>query len=263
MPRLSIVVIARNEAGRIGRMLDSVRFADEVIVVDGGSADGTVAEAVAHGARVHVAADWAGFGRQRNRALAHATGDWVLALDCDEWVGPELQAEICSAIGQPRYDAYQIPRASFLCGRRIRHCGWSPDYVVRLFRRQGARFTEDLVHERLDHSGPIGTLRSPLMHETYRSVDEAIAKMNRYSSDSASSLCAQGRRGGVAIGLVRATWMFVRTYLLRRGVLDGREGLVIAVLNAENTFWRYVKTSYLASDEGATGPNRGPWDQRA
>lgn len=263
MSRLSIVVIARNEVGRIGRMLDSVRFADEIIVLDGGSTDGTVAEAVARGARVHVAADWAGFGRQRNRALAHATGEWVLALDCDEWVVPELEAEIRETMRLGRHDAYRIPRASFLCGHRIRHSGWSPDYVVRLFRRVGARFTDDLVHERLVHNGPVGTLRHPLMHETHRSLDEAIAKMNRYSSDSASSLRARGGRGGVAIGLIRATWMFFRTYLLRRGVLDGRDGLVIALLNAENTFWRYAKTSYLASGEGGGGSGPRTQDQPA
>ena len=263
MVRLSIVVIARNEVGRVGRMLDSVRFADEVVILDGGSTDGTVEEATARGAKVHVAADWAGFGRQRNRALSHASGEWVLALDCDEWVVPALEAEIMETIRDARHDAYRIPRASFLCGHRIRHSGWSPDYVVRLFRRAGARFTEDVVHERLVHSGPVGTLRTPLMHDTHRTLDEALAKMNRYSSDSACSLRGRDRRGGVAIGLARGAWMFLRTYLLRWGILDGREGFLIAVLNAENTFWRYAKMSYPATGGGDSARTSGSSDTPA
>lgn len=245
MPRLSVIIIARNEAGRIGRMLDSVRWADEIILVDGGSTDTTVAQAIARGAAVHVHGDWIGFGPQRNRALAYATGEWVLALDCDEWISAELQDEILATIGSPSCDAYRIPRASFLCGQLVRHSGWWPDYVTRLFKRGSARFTDDIVHERLSHIGPVGTLRSPIMHETHRSIDEALAKMNRYSTEGALIALERGRRGGVVVGVVRGTWMFLRTFLLRRGFLDGRAGFVVSVLNAEATFWRYVKVRYL------------------
>jgi glycosyltransferase involved in cell wall biosynthesis len=251
--RLSVIIIARNESGRIGRMLDSIHFADEVIVVDGGSTDETASIASERGAQVYAYSDWNGFGLQRNRSLAHATGDWVLALDCDEWISDELREELIRAIRAPSADAYRIPRASFICGRRVRHSGWWPDYVTRLFRRGTATFSDDIVHERLLHQGPLGTLKSPLMHETHRTIDEALAKMNRYSSEGALIVRERGRRGGVVVGLVRGIWMFVRTYVLRRGFLDGREGIVVSVLNAEATFWRYVKVGYLE----ATEPNSG------
>ncbi|MBU3728767.1 MAG: glycosyltransferase family 2 protein [Phycisphaerales bacterium] len=250
MVRLSVIAIARNEERRIGRMLDSVRFADELIVVDGGSEDSTVDVAISRGAKVHVHPDWQGFGVQRNRALGYATGDWVLSLDCDEWVTPELGAEIAQAMGRQEVGAFRIPRASFMCGKRIHHCGWWPDHVVRLFRRGTPRFSDDLVHERLIPGCAVGTLSSPLMHETHRSVEEAIAKMNRYSTEGAVGALGRGRRGGVTIGAARGMWMFLRTYLLRLGVLDGREGLMISVLNAEATFWRYAKMGIEASPPG-------------
>jgi glycosyltransferase involved in cell wall biosynthesis len=247
MPGLSVIIIARNESGRVRRMLDSVRFADEVIVVDGGSTDDTAAIAAASGARVYIHQDWIGFGPQRNRALAYATSEWVLALDCDEWVSDCLREELLLTVQAPSSDAYQIPRASFLCGRRVRHSGWWPDYVTRLFKRGSARFSDDIVHERLMHEGRVGTLRNPILHETHRTIDEALAKMNRYSTDGAQAALARGRAGGLGIGLLRGVWMFFRTYLLRRGFLDGREGIVVSVLNAEATFWRYVKLGYLTS----------------
>lgn len=263
LPRLSVIIIARNESGRIGRMLDSVRFADEVIVVDGGSADDTVSIATAHGAQVHVYSDWIGFGPQRNRALEHSTGDWVLALDCDEWVTRELRNELLAAIRNPAFDVYRFPRASFLCGCRVRHSGWWPDYVTRLFRRGAARFSDDIVHERLLYEGLAGTLGNPIMHETHRTLDEALNKMNRYSTEGAAAGRTRGQQGGVAVGLVRGAWMFLRTYLLRRGFLDGREGLMISVLNAEATFWRYAKMGLLASQQRAKGAQGIPLpDQR-
>jgi glycosyltransferase involved in cell wall biosynthesis len=260
MSGLSVIIIAKNEEQRICRMLDSVHFADEIIVVDGGSTDATVHEAIARGAVVHVHADWNGFGAQRNRALGYATQDWVLALDCDEWITGRLREELISTIRSPRADAYRIPRVSFLCGRRVRHSGWWPDYVTRLFRRGTATFSDHIVHERLLHQGSLGTLHSPLMHETHRTIDEALSKMNRYSSDSAQGLAARHRRGGIMVGLLRAAWMFFRTYVLHRGVLDGREGFLIAIINAETTFWRYAKVPYLSPHrivaEGPRSPHK-------
>jgi glycosyltransferase involved in cell wall biosynthesis len=245
MPRLSVIVITKDEAPRIGRCLDSVAWADERIVLDSGSSDDTVAIARARGARVEVATDWPGFGAQKNRALALATGDWVLSLDADEWLSEgqrvELERAVATAAGPA---AYRMPRRSTFLGRPMRHSGWWPDHVTRLFRRGAARFSDDPVHERLLVEGEVGTLRAPILHEPYRELDEVVAKMNRYSTAGAERMAAEGRGASVAGAALRGLWSFVRVYLLRRGFLDGREGFVLAVASAEGTYYRYLKLAY-------------------
>lgn len=239
---LSVIVIAKNEADAIGPCLDSVAWADERIVLDGGSADGTVAIAREQGARVEVAVDWPGFGPQKNRALALASGDWVLSLDADEQVTPELRVEIEAAMSGPGNTvAYRMPRASRYCGKVLRHGGWWPDHVVRLFRRGKARFSDDLVHERLIVDGPVGTLIHPLQHETYATLEEALGKANRYSSLGAQQAFERGERAGLAQACLHGFWAFFRTYVLRCGFQDGGHGLLLAVSNAQATFYRYAK----------------------
>ena len=147
--KLSVIIITKNEAANIAKCLKSVDFADEFIVVDSGSTDGTVELARALGARVEVTSDWPGFGPQKNRAVDLATGDWVLSIDADELVTPELAREIQETLKAPRGDVYEMPRLSNFCGRDIRHSGWWPDYVVRLFKRGTARFNDAYVHERV------------------------------------------------------------------------------------------------------------------
>lgn len=246
---LSVVVITRNEAERLPRCLDSVPFADEIVVLDSGSTDATVAIARRYTDKVAVNADWPGFGPQKNRAIDLATGDWVLALDADEWLTPELAAEVQAVLAAPRAEVYELPRLSSFCGRPMRHSGWWPDHVARLFRRGSARYSDDLVHERLVFAGRPGRLRQPLRHETYRDLDEMLAKLNRYSSDGARNHYARGRRGGLAKAIGRGLWAFLRTYVLRAGFLDGREGLLLAVANAETTYYRYLKLMYLGERE--------------
>ncbi len=245
---VSVVVITKNEEASIRRCLDSVVWADEVIVLDSGSTDRTVAIAREMGAKVTVSDRWPGFGPQKNRALELATGDWIFSLDADEWVTPELGEEIRSIIaGSAESDAYRLPRSSSFCGRFMRHSGWWPDYVVRLFRRGRARFSDDIVHERTLTDGAVGTLRNSLMHETYVSLDDMQEKFNRYSSLGAQALHARGARGGLVKGLLHGFAAFVRTYLLRRGFLDGREGFMLAVANAEVAYYKYVKLLLLNS----------------
>ncbi len=243
--RLSVVVIARNEEQVIARCLESVRFADELIVLDGGSTDRTVEICEGLGARVEHAPDWPGFGPQKNRALALATGDWVLSIDADEWLSPELAAEVQALAGGGDAAAYALPRLSSFCGRFIRHSGWWPDYVVRLFRRGSARFSDDAVHERLIVDGRIERLNGLLMHESIRDLEDALAKVDRYSSAGAAMLYREGRRATLATAIVRGGWTFVRTYLLRAGFLDGREGFMVAIYAAENTFHKYLKLMLL------------------
>lgn len=244
--RLSVIIIACNEADNIVDCLASVAFADERIVLDSGSTDDTVALARAAGARVEVTPDWPGFGPQKNRALDLATGDWVLSIDADERVTPALAEEIQAVIvtGQS-VAAYEIPRLSSFCGKFIRHSGWRPDAVLRLFRRDVARFTDAAVHERVITEAPVGRLKAHFLHYTYPDLGSAILKMNRYSSDAAAMMHAKGRRASIASAFGHSVWTFTRIYLLRRGFLDGGHGFVLAVLAAMGSFSRYTKLAFL------------------
>lgn len=244
-PRLSVVIIAKNEVARLGLALESVHFADEIIVLDSGSSDGTVDLARRYTDKVFVAADWQGFGVQKNRALSHAAGDWVLSIDADEQVSDGLRGEILAALMEPVADIYEIPRSSSYCGRQIRHSGWWPDYIPRLFRRGSAHFSEDRVHERLVFQGTVGRLTEPLLHESFRTLEDVLDKVNRYSSAGAEQALARGKRGGLGKALGHGLWAFLRTYVLRAGFLDGREGLMLAISNAEGVYYRYVKLMYL------------------
>jgi glycosyltransferase involved in cell wall biosynthesis len=185
--------------------------------------------------------DFAGFGAQKNFALSLATGEWLLSLDADERVSEELAGEIMNAIANPKGKAYEMPRLSSFCGRPMRHSGWFPDYVLRLFRRGAARFSDDLVHERVIPSGFVIRLKHPLIHHPVLRLEDALSRMDRYSTAGAEMLVASGRRVSFITGIVRGLWTFIRTYLLRGGFLDGREGFLLAVANAEGTYYRYMK----------------------
>jgi glycosyltransferase involved in cell wall biosynthesis len=244
---LSAIVITRNEEAMIRRCLESVAWADEIVVMDSGSTDATLEICRELGARVHVTADWPGPGPQRNRAIDAASGDWVLALDADEWVTTELRREIEEVMRAPDAAvAFAIPRLSSYCGRYMRHGGWWPDYIARLFRRGKARFAGGIVHDRLVAEGATGKLRSHLMHEPFTDMGEVLQKVNSYSSWGAQALAGEGRRCGLATAIGHGLWAFFRTYVLRHGFLDGREGLLLAVSNAEGAYYKYVKLMLLA-----------------
>lgn len=255
--RLSVIVITRNEAGHIGACLDSVAFADEIVVLDSGSTDDTVAIARARGARVEVVEGWPGFGPQKNRVLDLATGEWVLSIDADERVTPELAAEIQAVLAAPAHEAYNIPRLSSYCGRFMRHGGWWPDYVLRLFKRGTARYTDALVHEKVVPSGSVGRLKAHFLHYTYPDLDSALAKMNRYTTDSARMLHARGKRATIWKAIGHGAWAFIRVYFLRRGFLDGRHGFLLAGTSAGNSFYRYAKLMLLEDAQRAAPPAVG------
>ena len=243
---LSVILITKNEAERLPRCLESVReLADEIVVLDSGSTDATLEIARRYTDKVYSRPDWPGFGPQKNRVLDAASGDWVLSLDADEWLTPELAAEVRAVLQAPAAAVYEIPRLSSFCGRPMRHSGWWPDYVARLFKRGSARFSDDLVHERLVFEGTAAQLKNPLRHETYRTLDEMLVKLNRYSTDGAQNHRNRGKRGGLGKAIGRGLWAFVRTYVIRAGFLDGREGFLLAVANAETTYYRYLKLMYL------------------
>lgn len=274
LPDLSVVVITRNEVRNIEACLASVPFAADRVVVDSASTDGTAAAAERAGARVLVTADWPGFGAQKQRAVDAARGRWILSLDADERVSPELAAAIRRIVEAPddatgrAPAAWELPRLSRFAGRWIRHGAWYPDPVLRLFRAGHARFSDDRVHERVlvAGDGRVGRLDGArdghLLHETMPSYADALAKLDRYSSESAQAKAARGRRGGLAPALGHAAWAFVRSYLLRRGFLDGAAGFVVAAYVAEGTWWRYLKIEEIGrrARELPRGADRRPHD---
>jgi glycosyltransferase involved in cell wall biosynthesis len=240
MLHLSAIIITKNEAANIVACLDSVDFCDERIVVDCGSVDETVQMARAKGARVTYC-PWRGFGPQKNYALSQARGEWVLSIDADERVSPELAEEIERASNRQDADGYRIARLSTFCGRPMHHSGWYPDYVLRLFRRTRARFSDDLVHERVICAGIVRRLNGVLAHHPVDRLEDALARIDRYSTAGAEQIVASGRRVSFSSGILHGGYAFVRSYILRAGFLDGHEGFLLAVANAEGTYYRYMK----------------------
>ena len=251
-----------NEAAHVADCLASVAFADEWIVVDSGSRDGTAALARERGATVIDTPDWPGFGAQKNRALDAAHGDWVLAIDADERVTPELAAQIRAVVDGTAgitAEGCTVSRLSSLCGQWMRHGDWFPDPVLRLFRRGRARFSDDIVHERVVCDGAVAPLPGTLLHHSVPTLENLVHKLNRYSTERALQLHRRGKRGSLGKAIGHGAWAFVRSYLLRRGFLDGRLGFVLALSIAEGSFWRYMKMAMLdaaAQSERASGGQR-------
>jgi glycosyltransferase involved in cell wall biosynthesis len=243
---ISAIVITKNEAGLIRTCMDSLTWVDEIIVVDSGSSDSTVEICQEYTDKV-IVTDWPGFGPQKNRALEMATKEWVISLDADERVMPELCQEMLAAMVDPgNHAAFAMPRRSSYCGKSMRHSGWWPDYVTRLFRRGQARFSDDIVHERLIVDGSVGRLRQPLLHEAFRDLHEVLDTMNRYSTAGAQVMQERKEKSGLSTALVHGLWSFLSTYLLRVGFLDGREGFMLAISNAEGTYYKYLKLLHMS-----------------
>ncbi|MEY3523082.1 MAG: hypothetical protein RIT33_499 [Pseudomonadota bacterium] len=239
---LSVILITKNEEANLKDCLESVSFADEIIVVDSQSSDKTQEIARSFGAKLEITSDWPGFGPQKNRALNLATQDWVLSIDADERVTPELKQEILTAIASPNAaDCYAIPRSSWYCGRFMKHSGWYPDYVDRLFKRGSAKFSDHLVHERLLPTGSSGKLNNHFLHYSYRDFSQVLKKVDVYSSAAAQQAFKQGKKGGLGEALIHGFWAFFRTYVLRRGFLDGKHGLALAISNAATSYYKYLK----------------------
>jgi len=252
MPQtLSVAIVTLNEAANLPRTLASVRFAREIVIVDSGSTDATVEIAENAGARI-IQEPWKGFARQKNAAIAHTTGDWVLSLDADEEVSPALAQEIEVLLaGSPAFSAYRMPRLNHFLGRPLRHGGYWPDPKLRLFRRGVARFEDRPVHETMRAECTVGELKGHLIHHSYPTLDEYIEHMNRYSSASAEMLAQAGR---TSRSLPAFLWnafanpaaTFVYNYIFRLGFLDGREGLLQHVNHSAYIHWKFVKAWQVA-----------------
>lgn len=252
--RISAVVIARDEGRNIAACLESLRWADEIVVVDSGSSDGTREIARRYTDKVFDV-PWKGFGPQKQAAVDLASHDVVLNVDCDERVTAELAEEIREVLpGSRMAAAYTVPRRTFLGGKEIRHCGWYPDRTTRLFDRTRARFSADLVHERVEVSGETVPLKGHLLHYSFSGIGEMIPKINRYSDLSARQMYERGRRCGIVDLLLRPPFAFLRTYFLRLGFLDGVEGVVISATTGWLAFAKYAKLREL---ERASGKGKG------
>ena len=247
MPTLSVILITRNEEANLADCLASLEgIAQQIVVVDTNSSDRTLDIAKSYGAVIAQPQDWPGFGPQKNRALDLATGEWVLSLDADERLTPALKSEIVTAIHHSAHvNCFAIPRLSWYCGRFIRHSGWNPDYVDRLFKRGSARFSDDLVHERLIPSGQVAKLENPMLHYSFMNYSQVLQKIDRYSTASAEQAFAKGKTSTPLKAVLHGAWSFFRTYFLRAGFLDGPQGFTLAMSNAQGTYYRYVKLWHL------------------
>lgn len=248
---LSVAIITKNEEELLADCLASVAMAAEIVVVDSHSVDRTVEIAQGFGARVYLE-EWQGFGRQKQKAIDHCTQPWILVLDADERVSSGLAAEIRELLGSGPGSvvAWSVPRQNFFCGSWLRHAGWWPDRVVRLFRRGSARMSDRLVHETLVVDGPISELHFPLIHLTSRDLSQTLTKINHYSSAGAQELQQRGMRGSVGKAVLRASWAFFDGYFRRLGLLDGGPGLAQALTSAVYTLFKYLKLWELQRKTG-------------
>jgi glycosyltransferase involved in cell wall biosynthesis len=257
--RLSAILIVCNEAHRLEQCLRSVAsIVDEIVVLDSGSVDNTVLIARSFGARTYVT-DWPGFGAQKNRALDKATGEWILSIDADEQVTAELATSIRNVLEAPQTSAngWFIPFRATWCGKPVRFGAWAGKHHLRLFRREGARFTDDVIHERVVCAAPYGTLEGVIIHNTIASEREAFEKCNRYAILKAEGL--RTHRGGYRPALVHAAWTFVRGFLLGGGFLDGVVGWKVARATTRGTWLSYVLAGRDAGSESRALARRGLW----
>lgn len=248
--KLSVIIITKNEAENIRACLESVAWADEIVVVDSGSTDATVKICQELGAKVHVH-DWQGFGMQKNRALSYATHEWVFSIDADERVTPELQAQLINAMESESKHGFYVPRLSQFCGKFIRHSGWYPDYVLRLFKKSAGCFSDDMVHERVILKGNAGRLPSPLLHYSYLNEADVRRKTAQYAQAGAMQMLKNGKTATLADAPLRAGWAFIRTYFLRLGLLDGIAGFNIALMNFRTTYLKYRLLQALCTTKSA------------
>jgi glycosyltransferase involved in cell wall biosynthesis len=242
--KLSVAIITHNEEKNIRRTLESVKWAEEIVVFDSGSTDRTVAICREYTDKV-IHQDWPGFARQKNAAINRTSGDWVLSLDADEPVEPALAEEIRDIISRPGpFDGYRIPRKTFFLGEQVRYGGWYPDYNLRLFRRGKGRFEERVVHEAIKVQGRVGSTRHALLHYAYPDLASYMSSINKYSSLAVTVMADRGisdfRSGWINI-LFRPVFTFILKYFVRLGFLDGKRGLILNMFHSYYVFAKYAK----------------------
>jgi glycosyltransferase involved in cell wall biosynthesis len=241
---LSVVIISYNAATALPACLDSVQFAEDIVVIDSGSSDGTVEIARAKGARV-IHQDWLGFGPQKQFAVETGRHDWVLCIDADERVSEALQASLRAELRAPKFRAYAMPRCNRFMGRWLRHGEGYPDWSLRLFNKQVARWSDDAVHETVLTTEPVGRLQGDLLHESAEDLDAYLAKQNRYTTLQAQALARHGKSAGTVRLVLSPVARFIKFYLVRAGFMDGIPGLVHITIGCMNSFMKYAKLREL------------------
>ncbi|MFZ0218979.1 MAG: glycosyltransferase family 2 protein [Candidatus Aquirickettsiella sp.] len=247
MLALSVILIVKDAGRDIQRCLESVKWADEIIILDSGSQDNTLDICRQYTQNI-FSTDWPGFGMQKNRALDKAKARWVLSIDADEVLSVGLISEIKQIISNPhdQNDAYAIKRIAFFAGKKITYGDWGRDKVVRLFRRlPHNRFTSAIIHENLHGYLHLGCLKQVMFHNTMQTISQVLVKLEHYSSFGAQMAYHQHKKSSLFKAISHALWCFIRGYLLRLGFLDGRAGFILAISNALGVFYRYVKLIYL------------------
>jgi len=236
---VTVVIAAKDEAANITGCIESVRWADEVLVVEDGSVDDTVVRAQLAGATV-IRNPFETIGLQRNAAIEQSRSGWILVVDADERASPELATEIGEIISAPRFDAYRVPRRNFFLGKEVRHGGWSSDRPIRLFR-SSIRYNASRVHEHVEVNGEVGELTSPLTHEPYRSLDSWLEKLGRYSEWWAEDRFDRGKRVRALSVISRPQFRFLTMYVVRGGWMDGARGLLLAGMASVSVFMKYAR----------------------
>jgi glycosyltransferase involved in cell wall biosynthesis len=255
--KLTVTVITRDEAANIAAALQSVAWADEIVVVDSQSTDDTVAIARPLATRV-VSRDWPGYSAQKNYAAEIASNDWILSIDADERVTPDLAEEIKRLLsGAPAHSGYRIPRVTWYLGRWIRSTDWYPDYQLRLYDRRAARWNGRRVHESVEPDSPPGQLRHELQHYAYRDIAHHLATIDRYTTLAAEQWLSEGRRTSAFQMFFHPRFAFVRNYLLRGGIRDGAVGLLVSRLNAYYVFLKFAKLWELQNSGVPPSPRSG------
>ncbi|WP_166112612.1 glycosyltransferase family 2 protein [Pseudoalteromonas sp. Z9A5] len=244
--KLSVCIICKNEGSTLERCLESVKWADEIIVLDSGSTDETLAIAKKYTDKVFVRADWEGFGEQRQRAEALASNDWIFAIDCDEVVSDELGAEIRDNLAKCKEkDVLVLNRLTHFCGQFIRHSGWYPSRISRIYNKNTTSYNNNLVHESVVVKGcNLINLKADLLHFQYEDIFAYINKRNNYANIGADQMIRKGKKSSILKAISSATFAFIRHYFLRLGFLDGRAGFVIAVIQSQYSFNKYLFATY-------------------
>jgi len=241
MPQpLSITIVTRDEENNIGRCLKSVQWADEIVVIDSGSADRTV-EICRQFTNKIIETEWRGFGQTKKIAVNAATHDWILSIDSDEEVSEELKLAIQKILHNPDYHAYRVKRITFYLGKQVRHCGWGNEYQLKFFNRKFGNFNDKIVHESVQITGEVGKIEAPIYHYSYPTIQSHIQKMDNYSELGADQLSKQGKSASFGGTLLRGLAKFIKMYFFQKGFLDGKIGVIISYNSAFGVYLKYLK----------------------
>jgi len=249
MNKLSVIIITYNEQDNIRGCLESVKWSDEIVIVDAFSSDRTVEIAREFTPKVFQS-KWTNFSQQKNLALGKASNEWLLNIDADERVTPELNEEILATINSrsQSYNGYYIARRNHYLGKWIRHCGWYPDYKLRLFRREKGKFNERMVHESVLVEGKKGHLKSCLNHYSYKDFSDHLRRIDKFTSLAAEEMFTKGKKGRIFDLLFRPPVKFINMYLIKRGYLDGAYGFIVSIMGSFYVFMKYLKLWQLSRE---------------